>query len=200
MKGVIRTFLCIELPEVVRQALGRGEEPLRKRYPDLRWVHPDSLHITLKFCGEGSPETVEQFAASFGRLCGSAGISPFGLIPGASGGLPSLSRMRTLCVGVEGEKEVLRAAAETAEKAGEECGLPRSARPFLPHITLARARTPLRLLREELPEFPPFAWTVEEIVLMKSTLRPSGPEYAPLFSWPLGETQGFQAVLDPNII
>ena len=186
MEGRIRAFLCIELPEFIRRSIGKAEEPLRSKRPELKWVHEKNLHITLKFCGECPPGIVEEFAASYGKFCGSESLSPFSLTLGSPGALPSLSRMSTLYAGLQGQLQSLSAAAERAGEAAEKSGMERNTRLFLPHITLARARTPLRLFREELPEFPPLDWTVNSIVLMKSTLRPAGPEYSPLFTWPLG--------------
>lgn len=188
MEGKIRAFLCVELPESIRQAIEKAQEPLREKCPDLKWVHEANLHITLKFCGECPLATVADFAAVYGRYCESGILSPFSLTLGSPGALPSLSRISILCVGLEGQLQALRAAAGKGEEAGEKSGIERSSRPFLPHITLARTgKRPLSLLRGELSVFPPLHWTVASIVLMKSILRPGGPEYFPLFSWPLGK-------------
>ena len=187
MEGNIRTFLCIELPLAVRRTLVDGREHLRRKYPELKWVHEKALHITLKFCGESPAGSAEVFSKSLGQILKNHGFPVFSLTSGFSGGLPSLSRMRTLYLSLEGEIQALSSLAEAAEEAGERSGIAGSSRPFLPHITLARARNPLNLPREQLPVFPSITWPAERIVLMKSTLLPSGPVYSPLFSWPLGE-------------
>lgn len=187
MEGTIRTFVSIELPPEVRRILLSGREPLEKKHPGLKWVDEKALHITLRFCGEAPSQRAEIYAESLGRVLKNRGFPSFSLIPGPPGGLPSLAAMRVLYAGLEGETQTLRSLAEAAEEAGERRGTEGSSRPFLPHITLARARNPLRLPREELPVFSPVPWRVNRVVLMKSTLLPSGPLYTPLYFWSLGE-------------
>ena len=47
-----RTFLALELPDAVKGALRRRIERLARAIPEVRWVDPASLHLTLAFLGE----------------------------------------------------------------------------------------------------------------------------------------------------
>ncbi|MBC7078025.1 MAG: RNA 2',3'-cyclic phosphodiesterase, partial [Synergistales bacterium] len=51
----IRSFLCVELDEVTKKRLARWVRDLSEKMSELKWVNPEGLHVTLKFCGEISP-------------------------------------------------------------------------------------------------------------------------------------------------
>ena len=63
-------------------------------------------------------------------------------------------------------------------------GFPREPRPFKPHLTLARIRSPqgaheLAATHRETP-FEPQRFKVSELVVMRSELGPGGSRYTPL--------------------
>ena len=65
------------------------------------------------------------------------------------------------------------------------CGVAKEWRKFSPHITLGRRneQSPLpeesvRIIEKDKIELP--AWSVKEIIMMKSELTPGGPIYTPL--------------------
>lgn len=47
----MRCFIAIDLPEEVKDRLARASRMLAPRFPDARWVRPESFHITLAFLG-----------------------------------------------------------------------------------------------------------------------------------------------------
>ncbi len=85
----------------------------------------------------------------------------------------------------------LAALADAVERAFTPLGFAPEPRAFRAHVTLGRVRSPRGLARltaaiaaAGAPEFG--SWTVEDVVLYRSHLRPSGAVYEPLARVPLG--------------
>src|SRR3970040_1317703 len=102
----LRLFVAIDLPEYVRESLGRLQAGLRRHdLPGLRWTRPEGVHLTLKFLG-GTPAT--SLAAIEGALARAVrGIASFRLALGAPGTFGGRRGPRVLWVDVEGELQPL---------------------------------------------------------------------------------------------
>ncbi|MGH9524260.1 MAG: 2'-5' RNA ligase family protein, partial [Terriglobales bacterium] len=50
----MRVFVGLDIPDDIRAAIARYMDGLRNFAPDVRWVKPETFHITLKFIGEQS--------------------------------------------------------------------------------------------------------------------------------------------------
>jgi 2'-5' RNA ligase len=59
-------------------------------------------------------------------------------------------------------------------------GVETEARPYRPHVTLARRC----VAAVDAPIDPPIAWSVDGVVLMSSRLLSEGPRYRPVARWP----------------
>ncbi|MCK4807937.1 MAG: RNA 2',3'-cyclic phosphodiesterase, partial [Candidatus Aegiribacteria sp.] len=59
----MRIFAALELPRQVRREITDWQKPLTARYPSLKWVQGDRMHLTLRFFGD-IPES------EVGRICG----------------------------------------------------------------------------------------------------------------------------------
>jgi len=184
----VRCFVAVDFPEEVRNDLRRLQQRLRARDLDLRWVQAESMHLTLKFLGEPDRKTFDAVAEAL-----SAPLEGFGALrlePRGLGAFPTPRRARVLWVGLAGDVAALARLALTVESRMETVGIPREGRAFAPHLTLGRARGPAgidgvdaALRAEEGYAGPPF--TVTEIVLYESRLRPQGPQYIPRKTIPL---------------
>jgi 2'-5' RNA ligase len=184
----IRTFVAIELPDNVRAALDRLQSSLKsERQSFVRWVHPEGIHLTLKFLGNiGAAERVPQVTEAMAKAC--QGIMPFRLELNGVGVFPNLRSPRVVWVGLVGETERLLELQGRIEQALNPLGFPAENRPFTAHLTLGRLRegtTREERLRfgevvastqaEDMPSF-----EVDTISLMRSQLRPSGAIYSRL--------------------
>ena len=137
----LRLFVACELPDDVRDALGRLQAGLRRGdRAGLRWVRPEGIHITLKFLGGVEEGRVGEITPAL-----ASAIEPFELRvrPASLGGFPSLvagggARLRVVWVGLEGDVEGLAALAGRVDAALESIGFPSERRPFAAHLTLAR--------------------------------------------------------------
>ena len=92
-------------------------------------------------------------------------------------------------MGVNDGKDPLIGLAREVETACNGCGFPAEERPFSPHLTIGRIRSPQGLSRlvQKLQgtEFRGGKTEAGEITLFQSTLGPGGPVYQPVQEIPL---------------
>jgi len=186
---MIRAFLAIDLPASLRPGLGRVQEELKKSAADVRWVPVGNIHLTLKFFGqlpEGEVEPLTQAAKEV-----AAAQAPFKLQITGAGAFPSLNNPRVVWVGIGGEVLSLAEFYRRLETALAALGHLPEGRPFHPHLTLGRVRSPggrerlTKILKGlPVPDWPPFK--VNELILFRSNLSPQGSTYTPLKVIPLG--------------
>jgi 2'-5' RNA ligase len=186
----LRVFCAVELPDELRSRVAERVRRLRAEFSDVRasWERPEKLHITLKFLGDIEHARVEALSGAAARAV--ANIEPFDLTINEPGSFPPHGQPRVLWLGIvdaTGRLAFMQSALE------EECaavGFPRESRPFKPHLTLARIRSPqgareLAAAHRETP-FEPQRFKVSELIVMLSELGPGGSRYTPLSSHRLG--------------
>jgi 2'-5' RNA ligase len=140
----VRLFFAIELSNAVRVALDHAVAPLRAAEPELAWVRAGKLHLTMKFLGDVDDPGAERLAAAADAVA--ARHRPFEMTLGGVGAFPNFRRARVVWMGVEHDPR-LELLHHDLELACGEAGFEVEGRPFRPHITLARVRTPLTLER-----------------------------------------------------
>ena len=185
-----RVFCAIELPEALRSRVGEHTHRLREAFPQVRasWERPEKIHITLKFLGDVEVSRVEELSRAAGRAA--AHVEPFELTIAGPGAFPPHGPPRVLWLGIEDASGQLSSLHRSLEDECAAAGFQRDSRPFKPHLTLARIRTP-HSARElaaahRASSFEPQRFNVSELVLMRSELGPSGSRYTPLSRYPLG--------------
>ena len=52
MDNKIRSFIAVEIPNEIRNMLMEFQNKLKSIRDDIKWVRPESLHLTLKFLGD----------------------------------------------------------------------------------------------------------------------------------------------------
>lgn len=186
----MRLFVAIDIDEAIRERLARFLEGVRGFAPsdEVRWVRPESLHLTLKFIGEAGAERVEQIQRALGAIRVQAAEFSFR----GYGFFPTAKAPRVFWIGIQaGPNLATLAAAVDASLAP--FSIARERQPYTPHLTLARAgsgrpqRAPgdarsarFQKLQEKLasaPE-PDFGtMTAREFFLYESRLSPAGAEY-----------------------
>lgn len=182
----VRSFLALEIPAEVREALTALQQALRRELPGARWVRPEGVHLTVKFLGERPETEVMELAAGLAPRLARLGAVTVGLA--GTGLFPSESRPRVAWVG--GRAEGAAAVVREVEDAAVALGWKPEARPWSLHLTLARLRRPWP--RRAVDEFlavgrklrlEPFR--CDELVLFRSTLSPGGARYDVLSRMPL---------------
>ncbi len=179
----IRSFVAIELPQAVKERIEAYQKKLKRFTRHVRWVQVPSLHVTLKFLGNQPPEKVERVQENLLTL--QDAFRPFTITINQFGAFPGKRNPRVLWLGVKSEPlEALFDLFQFLENNLHGLGFPKETRRFSPHLTLARVKAPERFaplwdfVREN--PFEPFSFKVDEIVLMRSFLKPQGAEYRPI--------------------
>lgn len=178
----IRAFFGLPVPEEQRRLLAGYLASCAATATDFRWVAPANLHLTVRFLGSIGRELAEGLA---GRLSQQmpAGMD---LELGEPG---TFARGRSVRVAWIGLRRGLDEARELAAVVEAECaraGLQPEARPFQPHLTLARARSREGAVLPPLGAPPTLEpWRATELVLYESHLGRGGAVYEPLAKLPL---------------
>lgn len=170
-------------PQRVFFALWPEERVAAALYTSARRIHAqtggrlmrrDSLHLTLAFLGDQSPERVETLRELAATLRGEA----FELLVARAG---AWQRGRIVWGGPEVTPPPLAALAEELAAALRAEGFAVEARPFAAHVTLVRNghQPPSREID------PPVSWPVGDFALMRSHLGAEGARYECLGRWPL---------------
>ncbi|GAA1469453.1 2'-5' RNA ligase family protein [Nocardiopsis exhalans] len=218
-------FLALWPSDEARDQLARAVRAARPSDPELRWTPAQEWHLTLVFLGAAG-ETPSGLSAALERaLVGRPALdlalddwdtfpqrppelrSSGGNGPGqrsSRGGVPKRRTSRgngpehrasVVWAGVRGEG--LRELADSLAEAARAAGVPVPSRPFVPHVTLARARPSrdvtdtLRLLGPA----PTAGWRADRIHLVQS--RPAGPDrYRTVRTW--GLPWGSESQRDPE--
>lgn len=176
----MRLFVAVNLPTDVREGLWKAAEPLRTCDFPVRWVPPESQHVTVKFLGEVADGRLDEIARAVDAS--TAGAKPFTLPMVDFGAFPSPQRPRVVWAGCEGVPplELLQDRVER-EMAG--LGFEIEGRPFRPHVTLGRARPKARAgdFRGFADLLESLAFQAEPLVasldLMESRLSRQGARY-----------------------
>jgi len=185
----MRLFFAIELADDVQDLLDEATTMLRAEAPELAWVDREKRHLTLKFLGDVADDALPRLADAADRAAERHG--PLEMSIHEIGAFPNFRRARVVWIGVEQERR-LELLHHDLELACELAGFEVEGRPFRPHITLARVRSPLSV--ERMKTFARMARSVraratvlvERIILFESILAPSGARYRCVQSATLG--------------
>jgi 2'-5' RNA ligase len=185
----MRLFVALELaPEACRAAEEVARE-LKATGADVKWVRPESLHLTLKFLGEVDPGRLPELQEALRRACAGARALELGLA--GAGAFPGVRRPQVVWLGLEGQTAELAGLAARVEDEAEALGFARDKRGFKPHLTLGRMRRkrrgagappagPLARALAGLAGWQGPRFTGSRVSLMHSTLTPAGAVYEPL--------------------
>jgi len=189
----MRLFVAIDIEQQIRERMVRFMEGLRGFAPDVRWVDPGSLHLTLKFIGEMPESELGKIKGSLRSVHG----EPCEIHFRGYGFFPSAKSPRVFWIGIESGPQLSALAAET-DSALVKLGVPREEHAFTPHLTLARRRggsgSPRRsrddgpnaafqIVQKQLTAMasPDFGtMSAKEFFLYQSQLSPKGSKYTKL--------------------
>jgi 2'-5' RNA ligase len=134
--GAMRLFVAIPVPAEPSQAIAALALATIKHDPRAssarpRFVDPADLHLTLFFLGTTSGEQLPQIKAALREIA----RPQLSIETGAIG---VFARAGVVYLDVD-RSEGLRVLAEAVAQRMEGCGFRRDARPYHPHITVARA-------------------------------------------------------------
>jgi 2'-5' RNA ligase len=181
--GTIRSFIAIPLETGVVSRIEQTYKELKSLPADVKWVHPNAIHLTLKFLGNVEEKAVESI--SRGTQEGIKGFASWTVDVKNVGTFPSLRNPRVVWIGIEDTGGHLVALQNRIEEEMAKLGFEREERKFSPHLTLGRVRSPrgktelIQYLADE-RERRFGEMKVDRVVLFKSELRSSGAIYTAL--------------------
>jgi len=190
----MRLFVALDIDAAIRQRLQEFVNDLHARVPGVRFVGPETFHVTLKFLGETRQvEEIERALASVRGV-------PFEISFRGNGFFPAANRARVFWAGIEAPGE-LQALAARVDEVARTLGFPPERGPYKPHLTLARPGSgnprgnpgdrpdaKFQLIQQYLsgkpaPEFG--TMTAHEFFLFESILSPRGATYRKVRRYPL---------------
>jgi 2'-5' RNA ligase len=185
----LRTFIALDLGKTIRDRLVTLQETLSRSAPDVKWVEPENLHVTLLFIGEVDERAMLEVCRGVGQSCQS--IARFRMSVETLGCFGNPRRPRTIWVGIgDGAAEVTALHGALEEKLLELGCYRREERAFTPHITLGRVKqddsgADLSVILQKKANWQAGTVDVSEVLVMSSELTPQGPIYTVLSRAPL---------------
>ncbi|MBL8100913.1 MAG: RNA 2',3'-cyclic phosphodiesterase [Anaerolineales bacterium] len=193
--SLLRTFIAIELPEQIQNALEKQTARLRQPLGDdlVRWIPTQNMHLTLKFIGNVAASHMEFLKQLISQTADSH--SQFNLQISGIGSFPNSKRARVLWAGIHAPAE-LTSLQKSIEAGTTRLGYEKEERPFSPHLTLGRVRQnidqaglqKIRTTVDAIQLGNIGSARVDSIHLYNSELHSNGSIYTKLFSAPLKKT------------
>jgi RNA 2',3'-cyclic 3'-phosphodiesterase len=200
--AALRTFIAINVPPVVFDTITRIQNRFKSLGLHASWVKPGNIHLTLKFLGDTDPGRIPGIQNKLAETL--ASFERFRLSLNSVGVFPNTKNPRILWVGLKNNDGTLKALQTAIEKTLENLGFSTDPRPFSPHLTLARIKSPWgikppkgiksprgkKALKDELDAvnqegISPHPFEVGEIHLYESQLTPKGSIYTVLANFKL---------------
>lgn len=187
-----RTFIALELNEALQHYLSGMIRQMASALPNLRWVDPAGIHLTLAFLGELTDEQLVE--AMQAAMVAAQSIATFDYRLAHVGVFGSQRQPRVIWVGIEEPSGTLLRLHRVLNRELEQRGFAVDTRPFSPHLTLSLVKTPLspeevQTLQRFIEDRRKFAATpsyhVSHINVMKSELSRVGAKYTCLKAYPL---------------
>ena len=200
----MRLFIALDIDPDIRTRITTFRNQMRQLAPDVRWVGPETFHVTLQFLGE--TKKLDEIRQALQQVKS----PPLQMSFRGTGFFPNPKAPRVFWIGIEGDRR-LQGLVAAIGSALAPLGFAREAGPYTPHLTLARSGSgrprpvpgerpapglqQVRAKLEALP-LPDFGtMTAHEFCVYESHLSPAGPRYEKLAVFPLRKP-----LIDPPIL
>jgi RNA 2',3'-cyclic 3'-phosphodiesterase len=191
-----RLFIALPVPDEVKHLIASVIDRLDSLDDQMRWVNPDSAHLTLHFLGPTPPEQTEILKMALTKPA--MAQSPFRLETSALGVFPNIQKASVLWLGIDGETDAFRSMHRLLGGRLAEFDVEIESRPPIPHITIGRVRDKassafLRRFAAELQSDDlkesvsnmQSLFEVDRFELIQSHLEKTGPRYETRATFPL---------------
>jgi RNA 2',3'-cyclic 3'-phosphodiesterase len=183
MNQTVRAFVAFPLPEAIMIRISDVQERLKPYRLPVHWVKPENVHLTLKFLGEISTDTINDIGEVLEDTVRE--YAPLMFFIKGLGVFPNIKKPRVLWIGISGDIQPLAEIQANLETKLEKKGIAKESRPFKSHLTLGRIKRDIHpenlfdILRS-FSDFTSEPFEAKELVLYKSKLNPSGASYTKL--------------------
>ena len=190
----MRLFIALDIDPDIRERITTFRTHMRQLAPDVRWVGPETFHVTLQFLGE--TKKLDEIR----RALQPVKSPPLHISFRGAGFFPNPKAPRVFWVGIEGDQR-LQDLVIAISKVMLALGFMREPGTYTPHLTLARSGSGrprpvpgerpapgLQQVRAKLEALPPPEFgtmTAHEFCLYESHLSPAGARYKKLAMYPL---------------
>jgi len=176
-----RTFVAIPISEEVMELIKSIRKEFNRLEKFVRFVRPESVHITLKFIGDTNEYDFEGIVSNIKKSV--ASIVPFKVTINGTGVFPDTRRPRVFWLGIIEGLENLRNISLSLNRELAKMGFEEEKREFRGHVTIGRVKRPL--LNEEIKSFinfkyEPISFFAKKVIFYESVLKPDGARYIPI--------------------
>lgn len=184
----LRCFIAVEIPDAMKEAIHEITAGLKKTGADVKWVPAENIHVTMKFLGKTEEGLVDAIKEALSKKL--SAYHPFYIKINGIGYFPEKRTPRVIWAGIE-ESDGLLSLYEAVESETAGLGFIPEERPFSPHLTIGRVKSPRRMPQvlekiENLRHLDFGLLEVKEVSLMKSELGPDGAKYYCMAKIPFG--------------
>jgi RNA 2',3'-cyclic 3'-phosphodiesterase len=188
-----RTFIALELNQEQQRHLEEVIHQVAHILPNVHFVNPAGIHLTLAFLGELDDHQLTQVIDATEQSAQQA--HPFSYHLSRVGIFGPSHSPRVIWMGIEEPTGALLRLHRILNQQLEQRGFATEKRPFSPHLTLARIKHPLTpteqqhlqtlLASNQTSLTPTTSYTVHALNVMKSELQQTGAHYTCLRECPL---------------
>jgi RNA 2',3'-cyclic 3'-phosphodiesterase len=187
--GKTRTFIGVDIGDAIRASASALIKELAKTGAGVKWVSPESMHLTLLFLGEVDDRELHPVCKAVKEVA--AGEPPFPLRVSGLGAFPTTRRPKVLWAGlVDGVEPLQRLNAALEERMLDLGCYRKEERGYTPHLTLGRVKGDADsfAIAAEIPKR--LAWeggrfAVDEVLVFSSEMERDGPVYTVIGRAPL---------------
>jgi RNA 2',3'-cyclic 3'-phosphodiesterase len=178
-----RCFIAVPLSPPASSVARRLVTQLQQQVPNVKWMRPEEMHITVKFLGELDNRDLLRVGEELRRAC--AEVEPFSASLEGLGTFPKNKTPRVIWAGVQGGREYFEQLYHQLDQALVELGVPQEGKAYTPHLTLGRVGKGvdmdllMRSLQRAAPEMKG-TFEVDEVVLFTSLREKGGFIHEPI--------------------
>ena len=175
----MRAFLAMEISDEIKRYLKTVIKAMAMHVDGVKWVNEAGQHITLRFFGEIEEEIAWKIKEAAGGI--EKKYATFAATIQGIGAFPDRRRARVIVITLEDGVDNIKNIYNDIEGALSFLGIEKEGRQFTPHITLGRKKVPGPIPDKSLVKLERMSFNVGSVVLFKSTLRPEGALYTPVW-------------------
>lgn len=180
MSETFRAFIAVDMPASVKSFLSETQEALKLYGFRVKWVRPQNIHLTLKFLGNIATTDTDKIVEAMTLAARDCPV--VALVAKGIGVFPDVRRARVIWAALNGQLEILANLQRTLDDHLADLGFPRETRAFKSHLTLGRVKGKIPSARiktaiDNLKKFESESFEINQVVLFKSDLQPSGAVY-----------------------
>lgn len=178
------------IPTKVRQKVGALIHEFQQKSPEIQWIPPEKLHVTLSFFGNVDEAVLgQEMVPALQKALSSE--PPLDLNCVGLGVFPNWKYPKIIWAGITGDTDRLLLLHDHLNHVLSPFDIKPDRRLFRPHLTIGRAekiRKDAHIVRlvEQLGPIGFGHFAVKNLTLFRSELTKDGPIYTPLQVLPLG--------------